>query len=60
METPKVPKPEELKWWGTMTSPGGDVDPKISEVTWLADVTWDDVDTWNVCHVSVSFEHLEY
>jgi hypothetical protein len=36
------------------------VDPGISEVMWLADVTWDDVDTWDVCHVSVSFEHLEY
>jgi hypothetical protein len=33
------------------------VDPKISEVTWLADVTGDDMDTWDVHHVSVSFEH---
>jgi hypothetical protein len=56
-KNPKVPKPEEPKWWGMMTSPGGDVDPKISKVTWLADVTWDDVDTWDVRHVSVSFEH---
>jgi hypothetical protein len=23
------PKPEEPKWRGTMTSPGGDVDPEI-------------------------------
>jgi hypothetical protein len=30
-----------------------------SEVTWLANVTWDDVDTWDVCHMSVSFEHVE-
>jgi hypothetical protein len=29
MKTPKVLKPEESKWWGTMTSPGGDVEPKI-------------------------------
>jgi hypothetical protein len=29
------------------------------EVTWLVDVTWDDVDTWDVCHVSVSFEPME-
>jgi hypothetical protein len=36
------------------------VDPGIPEVTWLADVTWDDMDTWDVCHMSVSFEHLEY
>jgi hypothetical protein len=36
------------------------VDPRIFEVTWLAYVTWDDVETWNVCHVSVSFEFLEY
>jgi hypothetical protein len=36
------------------------VDPKISEVTWLAYVTWDDVETWDVCHVSVIFEHWEY
>jgi hypothetical protein len=28
--------------------------------TWLADVAWDDVDTWDVCHVSVRFEILEY
>jgi hypothetical protein len=40
----KLPKPEVLnpkgpKWWGTMMSPRGDVDPGISEVTWLADVT---------------------
>jgi hypothetical protein len=40
-------------------SPGGDVDPKISEVRWLADITGDDVDTWNVCHVSLSFEHAD-
>jgi hypothetical protein len=53
METPEVLKPEESKGWGTMTSPGGDVDPKISEVTCLADVTRDDVDTWDVHHVSV-------
>jgi hypothetical protein len=29
------------------------------EVTWLADVTRDDVDTWDVCHMSMSFEHVE-
>jgi hypothetical protein len=29
------------------------------EVTWLAHVTWDNVDTWELCHVSVSFEHVE-
>jgi hypothetical protein len=42
-----------------MMSLGGDVDLKISKVTWLADVTWDDVDTWDVHHVSVSFEHVD-
>jgi hypothetical protein len=31
------------------------VDPGIPEVTWLANVTWDDLDTWDVCHMSVSF-----
>jgi hypothetical protein len=36
------------------------VDPRIPEVTWLADVTWDDVDTWDVYHMLVSFEHMEY
>jgi hypothetical protein len=36
------------------------VDPRIPEVMWLVDVTWDDVDTWDVCHMSVIFEHLEY
>jgi hypothetical protein len=75
---PEVPKPEEPKWWGMMTSLGGDVDSeslssskiwssrdlrnasvKSFEVTWLADVIWDDVDTWDVCHVSVSFEPVE-
>jgi hypothetical protein len=30
-----------------------------SKVTWLMDITWDDVDTWDVCHVSVSFEPME-
>jgi hypothetical protein len=30
-----------------------------SKVTWLVDITWDDVDTWDVCHVSVIFEHVE-
>jgi hypothetical protein len=25
---PEVLKPEESKWWGMMTSPGGDVDPE--------------------------------
>jgi hypothetical protein len=30
-----------------------------SKVTWLADITWDDVDTWDVCHVSMSFEPME-
>jgi hypothetical protein len=60
METPKVPKPEEPKRWGMMMSPRGDVDPGIPKVTWLANVTWDDVDTYDVCHVSVSFEHMEY
>ena len=43
-----------------MTSPRGDVDPEIPEVTWLADITRDDMDTWYVCHMSVSFEHMEY
>jgi hypothetical protein len=45
---------------GHMTSPRGDVDPGIPKVTWLVDVTWDDMDTWDVCHVSVRFEILEY
>jgi hypothetical protein len=39
METPEVPNPEEPKWWGTMTSPRGYVDPGILEVTRLVDVT---------------------
>jgi hypothetical protein len=59
VETPKVLKPEELKWWGTMTSPGDDVDPRIFEVTWLVDITRDDVDTWDVRHMSVIFEHVD-
>ena len=29
METPKVLKLEDPKWWGTMMSPRGDVDPRI-------------------------------
>ena len=58
METPKVLKLEELKGWGTMTSLGSDVDPRIFEVTWLGDITRDDVDTWDVHHVSVIFEHV--
>jgi hypothetical protein len=57
VETPEVLKPEESKWWGMMMPPGGDVDLKISEVTWIADVTGDDMETWDVCHVLVSFEH---
>jgi hypothetical protein len=57
VQTLKVPKPEEIKWWGRMMSLRGDVDLGISEVTWLGDVTWDDMDTWDVCHMSVSFEH---
>jgi hypothetical protein len=24
----EVSKPKEMKWWGTMMSPGGDVDPR--------------------------------
>jgi hypothetical protein len=60
VETPEVSKPEESKWWGMMTSGGGDVDPRISEVTWLTDVTRDDVDTWDGYHMSVIFEHMEY
>jgi hypothetical protein len=59
VEDPKVLKPEVSKWWGTMMSPGGDVDPKISEVTWLSDVTRDDVDTWDVHHMLVIFEHAD-
>jgi hypothetical protein len=42
-----------------MTSPRGDVDLGIPKVTWLADVTWDDVDTWDVFYVTVSFEHAD-
>jgi hypothetical protein len=60
VETPEVLKPEESKGWGTMTSPRGDVDPGIPKVKWLAEVTWDDVETWDVCHVSVIFEHMDY
>jgi hypothetical protein len=59
VETPEVAKPEEPKAWGMMQSPGGDVDPIISEVTWLVDVTRDEVDTWDMRHVSVSFEHVD-
>jgi hypothetical protein len=29
VETLEALKPKEPKWWGMMTSPGGDVDPKI-------------------------------
>jgi hypothetical protein len=36
---PDISKPEEPKWWGTMKSPGGDVDLGNSKVAWLADVT---------------------
>jgi hypothetical protein len=60
VENPEVLKLKESKGWGMMTSPGGDVDPKIFEVMWLAYVTGDDMDTWDVCHASVSFEHMEY
>jgi len=56
----EAPKPEEPKWWGKMMSPGGDVDPIISKVTWLMNITWDGMETWDVCHVLVIFEHLEY
>jgi hypothetical protein len=59
VKTPEALKPEERKWWGTMTSPGGEVDPRISEVTWILDVTGDDMDTWDVCHVSVIFKHTD-
>jgi hypothetical protein len=40
-----------------MMSPGGDVDPIISEVMWLENVIRNDVDTWDVHHMSVIFEH---
>jgi hypothetical protein len=43
-----------------MMSLKGDVDPGILEVVWLVDITWDDVDTWDVCHMLVIFEHMEY
>jgi hypothetical protein len=59
MKTLEVPKLEEPKLWGMMTSPRGDVHPEIPKVMWLVDVTWDDVDTWDVCQVSVSFEHVD-
>ena len=42
-----------------MTSPRGDVDPGIFEVAWLEDVTGDDMDTWDVHHMSVIFEHAD-
>jgi hypothetical protein len=58
VETPEFLKPKESKGWGMMMSPGGDVDPRISEVTWLANVTREDMETWDVCHMSVSFEHV--
>jgi hypothetical protein len=35
------------------------VDSRIYEVTWLVDVTGDDMDTWDVRHVSISFEHAD-
>jgi hypothetical protein len=35
------------------------VDLRIFEVMWLADVTGDDVDTWDVHHISVIFEHMD-
>jgi hypothetical protein len=60
MKTSEVLNPKEPKSWGMMMSPRSDVDRRIIEVTWLADITWDDVDTWDVCHVLVCFEHLEY
>jgi hypothetical protein len=59
VETLKFRKTNEPKWWGTMTSPGGDMDPKIYEVMCLADIIRDDVDTCYVYHVSVSFEHAD-
>jgi hypothetical protein len=31
-----------------------------SEVMWLVNITYDDVDTWDVCHMSISFENMEY
>jgi hypothetical protein len=59
VETSKVPKPEEPKWWGMMTSLGADVDPRISKVTLFEYITGDEVDTWYVCHLLVSFEHAD-
>jgi hypothetical protein len=35
------------------------VDPRIFKVTWLVDITRDDVDTWDVRHMLVSFEHAD-
>jgi hypothetical protein len=32
VETPKVSKLEDMKWWVSMTSPEGDVDLRISKV----------------------------
>jgi hypothetical protein len=32
---------------------------RSSGVAWHDDVTWIDVDTWVVCHVSVGFEPME-
>jgi hypothetical protein len=42
----ELPKPEALK-------------PRRAEVVIHDDVTWIDVDTWVVCHMSVGFEPME-
>jgi hypothetical protein len=42
-----------------MMSSRADVYLKIPEVTWLADVTRDDLDTWDVHHMSEIFEHAD-
>jgi hypothetical protein len=42
----ELPKPEVLK-------------SRRAEVVSHDDATWMDVDTWDVCHVSVGFEPME-
>jgi hypothetical protein len=42
----ELPKPEVLK-------------PQRDKVVGHGDVTWFDVDTWDVCHVSVGFEPMD-
>jgi hypothetical protein len=43
----------------SLKTPRSPEDQRV-EVMRHDDVTWDDMDTWDVCHVSVIFGHLEH